>query len=153
MTAAEVKSMIEAAVMKFVGNAEAAPVAVAAPAIPASVGKRTLSEEQKRKMAEGRERARAAKAGKKGRKASPAAVATPVAVVEKPAKAATKPTWEVKPHTTKRGETGVVVSIYPLSAFLKKGDAAKKKALFDAINAIRTDAAHQIAAEVSRLLG
>lgn len=149
MTAAEVKSMIEAAVMKFVGNAEAAPVAVAAPAIPASVGKRTLSEEQKRKMAEGRERARAAKAGKKGRKAEqPAAVATPVAVVEKPVEKKARPAWEVKAHVTKKGQKGLIVTVGPLSAWLPEGDAARKKAFFDAVNMLRTDVAHEIAKKI-----
>lgn len=142
MTAAEVKSMIEAAVMKFVGNAE--PVAVAAPAIPAPVKKRGLSDEQKRKMAEGRERARAAKAGTKPAK--------PVAAVPKPAKA-DRPAWEVKPHTTKKKVEGVVVSVGPLSAWLPKGDTAKKQALFAAINVIRSDAAHEIAAAVTKFVG
>lgn len=147
MTAAEVKSMIEAAVMKFVGNAEAAPVAVAAPAIPASVGKRTLSEEQKRKMAEGRERARAAKAGKKGRKAE-TPVATPVAVVEKPVEKKARPAWEVKAHVTKKGQKGLIVTVGPLSAWLPEGDAARKKAFFDAVNMLRTDVAHEIARKI-----
>lgn len=142
MTAAEVKSMIEAAVMKFVGNAEAAPVAVAAPAIPASVGKRTLSDEQKRKMAEGRARAAAAKAGK------PAAVATPVAVVEKPVEKKARPAWEVKAHVTKKGQKGLIVTVGPLSAWLPEGDAARKKAFFDAVNMLRTDVAHEIAKKI-----
>ena len=147
MTAAEVKSMIEAAVMKFVGNAEAAPVAVAAPAIPASVGKRTLSEEQKAKMKAGREKARKAK-GKKAEKPVAATVA-PV----KPAKVEKKarPAWEVKAHVTAKGIKGLIVTVGPLSAWLPEGDKARRDAFYAAVNLLRGDDAHAIAAEISRL--
>ena len=144
MTAAEVKSMIEAAVMKFVGNAEAAPVAVAAPAIPASVGKRTLSEEQKAKMKAGREKARKAK----GKAEKPAATVAAV----KPAKVEkARPAWEVKAHVTKKGIKGLIVTVGPLSAWLPEGDKARRDAFYAAVNLLRGDDAHAIAAEISRL--
>ena len=80
MTAADVAKMIEASVakslanaMKLVSTAEA-PKAVAVP-VPAAVAKRSLSPEQKAKMAEGRRKAAVAKAAPQ-----PAAKAAPAAV-------------------------------------------------------------------------
>lgn len=85
MTAADVAKMIEASVAKSLANAMAlvnvapAPVAVPVP-VPASVGKRTLSPEQKAKMAEGRRKAAAAKTpAKTAPAATPVPVAAPVA--------------------------------------------------------------------------
>lgn len=152
MTAADARKMIEAVcekvVMQFIGTAEPATVVLDPPAMPEPVKKRTLSDEQKAKMKAGREKARA---GKKGRKAEkPAAAPVAVAAV-KPAK--DHPAYEIKPYTTSKGVPGVSIAVGPLSCFVAKGDEEKKKRVFDAINLLRGDEAHKIAAEISRLVG
>lgn len=146
MTAADMKAAIALGIeqaMKLLNVAE--PPAVTTPEVPAPVKKRGLSEEQKRKMAEGRERARAAKSGKPAAPAKPAVatVTTPPAKAKKPAEA-----WSVKPHTTKKGVKGLIVNVGPLSAWLPEGDKDRKAAFFAALNLIRTDAAHEIAKKI-----
>lgn len=152
MTKSEIASMIAESVktalsgaLKFQAVAPA-PAVVEAPATrkPAAKGKRTLSDEQKAKMAEGRKRAAAAKAGAFDDAPATVIVDAPKPVKEKKA----RPAWEVKDHTTKQGVKGQIVTVGPFSAWVPEGDAAKRKACIDAINLIRTDAAHEIARSI-----
>lgn len=96
------------------------------------------------------EKARAAKKAKSKAKPEAAPAAVAVAPVAKPAKKE-RPAWEVKAHTTKKGVKGLVVTCGPLSAWIPCGDAAKRKAFFDACNMLRTDAAHDIGNKVNAL--
>jgi hypothetical protein len=128
MTASDIRSMIAAGIaeaMKF-------QTAAAAPAViePPAKGKRTLSPEQKAKMAEGRKRAAAAKAD------APATV-----VIDAPAKAAkpakVRKAWEVNVRVAKKnGQPGVSVTVGPFSAWAYKGDEARMKDMLSAINGV-----------------
>lgn len=125
--------------LKFLVAADKAEVAAALAAVesPATVtrkpakGKRTLTDEQKRKMAEGRKRAAAAK-GKSVEK--PAKAAKPAAA--KPSRELPACGWKVTPHTTAKGVKGKIVQVGPFSTFLPAGDAAKRKAAAVAINGV-----------------
>jgi hypothetical protein len=111
--------------MKF-QTAAAAPAVIEAPA----KGKRTLSPEQKAKMAEGRKRAAAAKAD------APATVVIDApAKAEKPAKV--RKAWEVNVRVAKKnGQPGVSVTVGPFSAWAYKGDEARMKDMLSAINGV-----------------
>lgn len=128
MTASDIRSMIAAGIaeaMKF-QTAAAAPAVIEAPA----KGKRTLSPEQKAKMAEGRKRAAAAKAD------APATVVIDApAKAEKPAKV--RKAWEVNVRVAKKnGQPGVSVTVGPFSAWAYKGDEARMKDMLSAINGV-----------------
>ena len=146
MTAAEVKSLIEATVMKFVGSAAvvAAPVAAPAP-VAGDVHAKRLA---------GLEKARAAKKAIAQARVSTPVVAAPVAAVAKPVVSAAKPAkapakaWEVKDHTTTKGAKGKIVTVGPFSAWIPEGDKAKKSAVVAAINLIRTDVSYEIATAI-----
>lgn len=133
MTVADMKAAVALAVEQALRlvQADDAPVAVAEPPKPARKG-RTLSEEQKRKMAEGRKRAAAAKAAPA--KPAPKA-AKPVAAV-KAAKPDRLTGWDVTKHTTKRGKAGKIVRVGPFSMFIEDGDAEKRAAAIEAINKV-----------------
>lgn len=118
---AELKAMLEGA----------ADTAVAVRPARKGKGKRTLSPEQKAKMAEGRRRAaaeRAEPATKPGK-----------AQAAKPAGERRKVEIRVEDYTTKRtGEDGTLVVIGSASAFCAKGDEAKRRWIIDTFNLIRT---------------
>lgn len=127
MTIAQIQKIAADAVanaLRLTAAKDAPAVAVA----PKPAGRRTLTPEQKAKMAEGRKRAAAAKTATAPAAAAPVAVAKP-AKVRKPAEA-----WSVKDHVTKKGVAGKVITVGPFSAWLPNGDAAKRKAVMDAIN-------------------
>jgi hypothetical protein len=143
MTKSDIAAMIAKSVsdavgaLKFQQAAAPAPtVAVAAPA-----------DDIKAKRLAALEKARAAKkanAKAKAEKPATVIVEAPKPVKEKKA----RPAWEVKPHTTKKGDKGTIVSVGPFSAWIPEGDAARKQAVFAAINLLRTDAAHEIAKQI-----
>jgi len=128
MTAADIRSMIAAGIaeaMKF-QTAAAAPAVVEAPA----KGKRTLSDGQKAKMAEGRKRAAAAKAN--------ATVVIDSPKAEKPTKV--RKAWEVNVRVAKKnGKSGVSVTVGPFSAWAYAGDEARMKDMLAAINGVFRD--------------
>jgi hypothetical protein len=109
---AELKAMLEGA----------ADTAVAVRPARKGKGKRTLSPEQKAKMAEGRRRAAAERAG------APAAVP-----VSKPAKAK-RPAWKVEKRVSQKGVPGKTIMVGPFTAWLADGDTEKRAAIMDAIN-------------------
>lgn len=79
-------------------------------------------------------KARAAKQAKA--KAKPAAKAAPAA---KQAKPAGKAEWSHEEYTTSKGVDGVIVRVGIFSAFIPNGDADKRKALLDTVNATRVN--------------
>lgn len=147
MTVADMKAAVALAVeqaMRLI-QTDDAPVAVAEPPKPARKG-RTLTDEQKRKMAEGRKRAAAAKAAPaaKPKAAKPAAKVAAVKA-EKPDRLHG---WDVTPHTTARGVSGKIVRVGPFSMFLADDDADKRAAAIEAINKVfRTTEIHKVAAK------
>lgn len=103
-------------------------------------GKRTLSPEQKAKMAEGRKRAAAAKTAP--------AVAAPAA---KPAKERKPLEAKVEAYRTKKGDDGSLVVFGIMSNFCKKGDEAKRAQVIASINMIRTMPQADMAALVAKI--
>ena len=112
----------------------------AAPTTRKVKGKKTLTDEQKAKMAAGRKAASAARAAATGK---PAPV---VAAKAKPAEA-----WTVKDHVTKKNVKGRIVTVGPFSAWIPDGDADKRQAAADAINKVfRTEQVNALWAAVTR---
>jgi hypothetical protein len=128
---------------------QTAPVPTAAPAVADDVKAKRLAglEKARARAAEVRAEKAAAKAAgvilTPPAKAAP--VAAPVAVVEKPAKAQ-KQAWSVKPHVTKKGVAGFIVSVGPLTAWVKAGDTAKINEIVAAFNLVRTGEVNAIVA-------
>ena len=124
---AELKAMLEGA----------ADTAVVERPARKGKGKRTLSPEQKAKMAEGRRRA-AAERAEPATKPGKAQAAKPAA--ERPLPPLRKKVEiRVEDYTTKRtGENGTLVVIGSASAFCAKGDEAKRRWIIDTFNLIRT---------------
>lgn len=110
-------------------------------------GKRTLTDEQKAKMAAGRKAASAARAAATGKPApAPVVEAAKPAKVAKPAEA-----WTVKDHVTQKGIKGRIVTVGPFSCWLPDGDADKRQAAADAINKVfRTEQVNALWAAVTR---
>lgn len=126
-------------------KAHAAAVAeLASMQAPAPVKKRKGNPEALRKWRESQKAAgKPAKA-----KAKPAAVvAQPV---QKPAKVKkSRPAWSVKDHVTQKGAKGQIVQIGPFTAWIPEGDAARRAAVFSAINDVcRTDEVRKLAAQI-----
>jgi len=166
MTKSEIAALIAQSVSASVNAAfgrTAAPVPVPAPiafqrTAPVPTAVPAVADDVKAKRLAGLEKARARAAEVRAEKAAAKAagviltppakaapVASPVAVVEKPAKAP-KQAWSVRPHVTKKGVAGLIVSVGPLAAWVKAGDTAKINAIVAAFNLIRTGEVNTIVA-------
>ena len=134
MTIADIQKVAAEAVASAMGMrlTQAADAPAVAVASPTSVKRRTLTDAQKARMADGRRRAAAAKAGGAATVARPASKpAEANRTAEKPAK--TAEAWSVKDHVTKRGIKGKVITVGPFSAWLPEGNEARRQAVMDAI--------------------
>ena len=131
--------------MRFVNAESPVAASVAAPA-------KATDDVQARRLA-GLEKARAAKKAIAQARAAAPAVAAPVAAVAKPVvKPAKQPAaaWTVKPHVTKKGAKGKIVTVGPFNAWVPEGDKAKEQAVFDAINKVfRSDEAVKLASAIT----
>jgi L-2-hydroxyglutarate oxidase LhgO len=146
MNKSTVAKMIADAVkdaIRFVNTESPVAASVAAPA-------KAADDVQARRLA-GLEKARAAKKAKAQAAVTKPAVAAPVAAVVKPAKTPkSTAAWTVKPHVTKKGAKGKIVTVGPFNAWVEEGDTEKEKALFDAINKVfRSDEAVKLAAAIT----
>lgn len=132
MTIADIQKIAADAVASAMGMRLTQAADAPSVATPAPVKRRTLTDAQKARMADGRRRAAAAKAGGAATAARP--VSKPVEANrtgERPAQAAEA--WSVKDHVTKRGIKGKVIAVGPFSAWLPEGDEARRQAVMDAI--------------------
>lgn len=133
MSVDKMQSMIEAALLKFLGNGGAAAVATP-PAKPAEKpakgkGKRKGNPEA---LAKWRAEQQAAKV-----EGGEVAVTKPKTKADKPAKEAKeKAEWTVKKHTTKQGKKGVIVTVGPFSCWVPEGDTDREQAMLYAVNKV-----------------
>lgn len=135
MTIAE---MVKAEVMKLIGAGEAP--AIAKPAVPPAVAKRTLSPEHLAKMQAGR-KAKAAKGKAKPVAAKPDAKPKPAPAVKAAGVTVTTgaPAWTCEDYTTSKGVDGKIVRVGVFSVFVANGDTEKAQAVLDTVNVIRGD--------------